>query len=167
MSVVLVNYIDLGFLYPYHPLWNTFKFVERCENFELQYLVAGFSSYNYKKAYDFLTVFCPTISGSNSFLDATQLSNIYLDWLYCPGCFSMLLHSQDGYKTRNHFQALSCVKEEQERKDIQTTVRGMRTYMYYVRISSTKGSYKLLFLIFGSNQRNVVVWSFYNNSIIG
>ena len=44
----------------------------------------------------------------------------------------MLLHSQDGYKTRNHFQALSCVKEEQERKDMQTTVRGMRTY--YVRI---------------------------------
>ena len=22
MSVVLVNYIDLGFLYPYHPLWK-------------------------------------------------------------------------------------------------------------------------------------------------
>ena len=64
--------------------------------------------------------------------------------LYCPGCFSMLLHSQDGYKTRNHFQALSCVKEEQERTDIQTTVRGIRTYMYYVRSSSTKGPYKSL-----------------------
>ena len=32
----------------------------------------------------------------------------------------------------------------------------VHTYMYYVRISSTKGSYKSLFLIFGSNQRNVI-----------
>ena len=51
----------------------------------------------------------------------------------------MLLHSQDGYKTRNHFQALSCVKE-QERTDIQTTAllgECVHIPMYYVRYGST------------------------------
>ena len=86
---------------------------------------------------------------TNHFQLKMVVSIPYLDCLYCPGCFSMLLHSQDGYKTRNHFQALSCVKEEQERTDIQTTVRGIRTYMYYVR---TGGPRLVRFLGFGKNR---------------